>query len=183
MKIIVLGAIGNLGSRFAAQAATAGHEVVAFARRRKAVTVQSGITTAKGSAEVLDTLATAAHGADALLVSITGSMKDTTFMQRTLPHITAAASHTGVSRKILVHVLGAGDTARQASGFARMVYRSVLCKFFDDKAVADQKLPASDLEWTIVYPVNLNDAPAMPERATVKELSHVKSIPGLPARC
>ena len=51
MKIVVLGATGNVGSRFTAQAAAAGHQIIAYARNPEAVTAQPGVTTAKGSAE------------------------------------------------------------------------------------------------------------------------------------
>lgn len=180
MKIVVLGATGNVGSRFTAQAATSGHEVVAYARRPEAVKVQPGVTTAKGSAEDTTALAAAAKGADAILVSITGSTRDATFMQRTLPKIIDAAKQTGVSRIVLVSAFGAGDTAAKASGFARLVYRTVMGKFFADKAVADKLLQSSGLDWTIVYPVNLKDATALPESAAVKPLAQVGKVPGLP---
>jgi len=180
MKIVVLGATGNVGSRFIAQAVTAGHQVVAFARTPESVTTQPGVTTAKGAAEDTAALAAAADGADALVVSITGSTKDATFMQRTLPRIIDAATQARVSRIVLVSAFGAGDTADKASGFARLIYRTVLGKFFGDKAAADALLQASGLDWSIVYPVNLKDAPALAEGPAVKPLSEVGKVPGLP---
>lgn len=180
MKIVVLGATGNVGSRFTAQAAKAGHQVIAYARRPDVVPTRPGVTTVKGSAEDTAALAVAASGADVLLVSITGSTKDATFMQRTLPKITDAAKQAGVSRIVLISAFGAGDTAKKASGFARLIYRTALAKFFADKAASDKLLQASGLEWTIVYPVNLKDAPALPEGAVVKPLNEVGKVPGLP---
>lgn len=180
MKIVVLGATGNVGSRFTARAIQAGHQIVAFARKPEAVTAQPGVTTVKGAAEDTAVLAAAAAGADALLVSITGSTKDATFMQRTLPKIVAAAEQAEVTRIVLVSAFGAGDTAEKASGFARLIYRSVLGKFFGDKAASDRQLQASGLDWTIAYPVNLKDAAALPEGATVKQLAQVGKVPGLP---
>ncbi|MCW5951258.1 MAG: NAD(P)H-binding protein [Propionibacteriaceae bacterium] len=158
MKIVVLGATGNVGSRFTAQAVKAGHQVVAFAREPETVTAQPGVTTRQGAAEDTAALATAATGADALLVSITGPTKDVTFMQRTLPKIITAAQQAGVARIVLVSAFGAGDTAEKASGLARLIYRTLLGKFFADKAASDQLLQSSGLDWTIAYPVNLKDA-------------------------
>lgn len=180
MKIVVLGATGNLGSRFTSQAATAGHQVVAFARTPESVEVHTGVTTVKGAAEDTAALAAAARDADAMVVSITGSMKDATFMQRTLPKIIDAAKQAGVSSIVLVSAFGAGDTADKASGFAKLIYRTVLGKFFRDKAAADKVLQASGLDWSIVYPVNLKDAPALAEGPKVKSLSQVAKVPGLP---
>ncbi|GAA2981297.1 uncharacterized protein YbjT (DUF2867 family) [Microbacterium terrae] len=179
MKIVVLGATGNVGSRFITQAVHAGHQVVAFARTPEAVAVQPGVTTAKGAAEDTAALTTAAQDADALLVSITGSLRDRDFMQRTLPKIIDAAKTAGVARVVLVSAFGAGDTAQKASGSARLIYRTALRGFLADKAAADQLLQASGLDWTIVYPVNLKDAPALPETA-IQPLTGVGSVPGLP---
>ncbi|SDJ48491.1 Putative NADH-flavin reductase [Frankineae bacterium MT45] len=180
MKIVVLGATGKVGSRFTTLAVEAGHQVVAFARKPEAVKPQSGVTTAKGAAEDTAALAAAAEGADALLVSITGSMRDASFMQRTLPKVIAAAKQAGVTRIVLVSAFGAGDTAKKASGVARLMYRTVLGKFFGDKAASDQLLQSSGLDWTIVYPVNLKDAAALPDGAAVKTLAQVGKVPGLP---
>lgn len=180
MKIVVLGATGNVGSRVTTQAVKAGHQVVAFARKPEAVEPQPGVTTTKGAAEDTAALAASAQYADAILVSITGSTKDATFMQRMIPKITAAANQAGVKRIVLVSAFGAGDTADKASGFARLIYRTVLGKFFDDKAASDALLQSSGLDWTIVYPVNLKNTAALPEGPVVKSLSQVGKVPGLP---
>ncbi|SNU01352.1 Putative NADH-flavin reductase [Ruaniaceae bacterium KH17] len=180
MKIVVLGATGNVGSRFTEQAVKAGHQVVAFARTPESVAALPGVTTVQGAAEDTAALAAAAHGADAILVSITGPMKDSSFMQCTLPKITAAAQQAGVSRIVLVSAFGAGDPAEKASGFARLLYRTVLGKFFREKAASDRLMQSSGLDWTIMYPVNLKDADALPEGAAVKAPNQVRKVPGLP---
>lgn len=68
----------------------------------------------------------------------------------------------------------------QASGFARLIYKTALRKFLRDKDAADQILQRSGLDWTIVYPVNLKDAPALPQGASTKSLSEVARVPGFP---
>lgn len=100
-------------------------------------------------------------------------------MQRTLPKVIDAVKQADAGRLVLVSAFGAGDTAEKASGFARLIYRSVLGKFFRDKAASDQVLMKSGLDHTIVYPVNLKDAPALPA-AAVKRLDQVGNVPGLP---
>lgn len=180
MRIVVLGATGNVGSRFTAEAALDGHDVVAYVRRPEAVATRPGVTVVEGAIEDAAALAAAARGADAILVSITGPMKDTSFMQRTLPTIIGAAEQADVSRIVLVSAFGAGDTARTASGFARLIYRTVLGAFFRDKAAADALLQASGLDWTIAYPVNLKETASLPDGAAVKQLSQVRKVPGLP---
>lgn len=51
MRILVLGATGNVGSRLTEQAASAGHQVVAFVRRPDAVATREGVRVVAGSAE------------------------------------------------------------------------------------------------------------------------------------
>ena len=51
--------------------------------------------------------------------------------------------------------------------------------FLADKAAAGALLMESGLNWTIVYPVNLKDAPALPSQ-TVKALDEVSRVPGMP---
>ena len=53
-----------------------------------------------------------------MVVSITGSMRDATFMQRTLPAVIDAVQRAQAGRLVLVSVFGAGDTLEKASGFA-----------------------------------------------------------------
>lgn len=179
MKIVVVGAAGNVGSRTVVEGLAAGHEVVAYVRRPEAVAPRAGLVIAAGGAEDAGALAAAAKGADVVVVSITGPTKDATFMQRTLPMIVEGMKQAGVERLVLVSAFGVGDTADKASGFARLIYRTVLGKFFGDKAASETILPGSGLDWTIVYPVNLKDAPALPE-TTVKRLDEVGKVPGLP---
>ncbi|KQB84790.1 NAD(P)-dependent oxidoreductase [Corynebacterium lowii] len=180
MKIVVLGATGNVGSRFATQAAQAGHDVIAFARRPEAVPQQKNVSVVQGAAEDTEALAAAARGADAVVVSITGKTSDATFMQDRLPGIIEATKKAGVKRLLLVSVFGAGDTVEKASGFATLVYKVALGKFLADKAAADEILQASGLDWTIAYPVNLKDKKALAETAAVKPLRAVAKVPGLP---
>jgi uncharacterized protein YbjT (DUF2867 family) len=179
MKIVVLGATGHVGSRFLTEAVDAGHEVVAFARRPDAVPARTGVTVVPGEASDTAALASAATGADALLVSITGSTKDAGFMQRSLPPVIEAARQAGARRLVLVSAFGAGDTADKAAWFMRLAYRTVLGRFFADKAAADAVLAGTDLDWTIVYPVNLKDAASL-GTPTVRDLDQVGSVPGVP---
>jgi uncharacterized protein YbjT (DUF2867 family) len=138
------------------------------------------VTVVAGNAEDAVALEQAAKGADAVVVSITGKMSDGSFMQQRLPGIIAATKQAGVRRLILVSVFGAGDTSGKASGVGRLIYKTALSRFLNDKAAADQILQRSGLDWTIVYPVNLKEAPALPQGASIKNLSDVAKVPGLP---
>jgi len=80
MKLVIVGATGNVGSRTVEQALAAGHEVVAYARRPEAVAAKTGLTVVGGEAADTAALAAASTGADAVILAITGPTKDAAFM-------------------------------------------------------------------------------------------------------
>ncbi|MGL4831607.1 MAG: NAD(P)-dependent oxidoreductase [Propionibacteriaceae bacterium] len=179
MTIAIIGASGNLGSRLALQAAQAGHQVTAYARRIDAVPHHSNITPVHGAVEDTAALADALRGVDTGVISITGKISDASFMQDRLPGIIDAATQAELHRLVLVSTFGAGPTLAKASWFARCIYRTALRKFLADKASADRLLQESSIPWTIVYPVNL-DPKTSAHIALVKTLDDVAQVPGLP---
>ena len=179
MKIVVIGATGNVGSHTVDEALAQGHHVTAFVRRPEAVPARDRLTIAKGDAGDTDALAAAAAGADAVIVSINGTLRDATFLQRTLPNIVAATKQAQAGRLVLVSAFGSGDTAAKASWVARIVYRVLLGTIFADKVASEKILPGSGLDYTILYPVMLKNGPALPE-ASIEPLDQVGSVPGLP---
>lgn len=179
MKIALLGATGNLGSHTLRSAVAAGHQVTAYARRPEAVEHLPGVTVIGGELDDVPTLSSAISGAEVLVVSITGPMKDTTFCRRTVPGILTAAHEAAVAHVLLVSAFGAGETAGKASLPARLMYRTALKGFFGDKAAAEQLVHDSGLPWTIVYPVNLKEAAAQPGQ-TIEPIDTVTRVPGLP---
>ncbi|MCH4160818.1 MAG: SDR family oxidoreductase [Bifidobacterium sp.] len=179
MKILILGATGNVGSRTMKHALEAGHQVVAYVRRPEAVSDAKGVQIIKGDVQDSGALAHAAEGADAIIVAITGAVSDGSFMQRAVPNIIQAAKTADVKRIVMVSAFGAGDTADKAAWFMKLAYRTVLGKFFRDKAASDALLEQSGLDYTIVYPVNLKDAPAI-INAVAKPLDQVDKVPGMP---
>ncbi|KTR38935.1 MULTISPECIES: NAD(P)-dependent oxidoreductase [Rothia] len=179
MNILLFGATGNVGSRILTRALDAGHRVTAYVRRPEALTQHQGLTVVGGQLDDVEAMTGAARGADAVIIAVTGPMKDRTFMQRSLPSILEAVRAAGAGRVVLTSVFGAGDTAQKASWFARGIYRTALRGFLADKEAADRLLIDSGLEHTIVYPVNLKDAPVR-EEAAVEPLETVASVPGLP---
>jgi putative NADH-flavin reductase len=71
MKIVVLGATGNVGQRVAAEALRRGHEVVGVVRDPEAVTPPDPrVRLVKGDATKADDVAAVARGADAVVSAI-----------------------------------------------------------------------------------------------------------------
>lgn len=179
MKTLIIGATGNVGSRTMKHALEAGHQVVAYVRRPEAVSAAEGVRIIKGDVKDPAALAKASEGVDAIIVAITGAVSDASFMQRAVPGIITAAKTADVKRIVMVSAFGAGDTADKAAWFMKLAYRTVLGKFFRDKAASDLLLEHSGLDYTIVYPVNLKDAPAS-INAVAKPLDQVEKVPGMP---
>ena len=185
MRIVVLGATGNIGKNVVNQAIQGGHEVVAYVRRPEAVEQRPGLTVIGGGLTDTDTATKAFTGADVVVCSVGPSLgfstvfKRVNFMQTNLPPIVAAAKAAGVKRFVLISAFGVGKTAKKASFLTRSVYRTAMNSIFTDKDRADATLKASELDWTIVYPVNLKETAALPS-TTIKDLGDVSSVPGLP---
>lgn len=179
MKIAILGATGSVGSATLKEAVARGHEVIACARRPDAVTHLRSVTVVEGDLSDSKSLTAGLRGAEALVVAVTGPMRDTTFARRTTPVIVKAATDAEVDRIILVSAFGVGNTIDRASMPARLLYRTVLKRYFEDKTMSEQSLLKSELNWTIVYPVNLKQAEPNPEWTAVP-LENVEKVPGLP---
>jgi putative NADH-flavin reductase len=182
MKIVILGATGNVGSHLATEALDRGHEVLAYVRNPDAVARRAGLVVVQGSLDDEETMAKAFAGADAIVSAIgvpLRAKKPIDLMQRTLPVITRAAESAGVDRLVVVSAFGVGDTAAKASPLAKLIYSTLVAKIFKDKELSERVLPNSGLNWTTVYPVNLKDAPPTPATA-IEPLDRVGKVPGLP---
>ncbi|AXG81733.1 NAD(P)-dependent oxidoreductase [Streptomyces paludis] len=182
MKIVVLGATGNIGSHVVKEALSRGHEVVAYVRDPGAMAPRAGLTVVPGSLDDRPAMAKAFAGADAVISAIGVALrakKPVDLMRRTLPLITAAAEDAGVERFVLVSAFGVGDTAAKASPLGRLVYRTVVAAIFKDKELSEESLPATGLNWTVVHPVNLKESADAPA-AAVRRLDRVTRVPGLP---
>ncbi|MHA3683279.1 NAD(P)-dependent oxidoreductase [Leucobacter sp. HY1908] len=177
MKIVILGATGNVGQATVQAALDAGHTVTAYVRRPEVVPTAPGLTAIGGSLENLSSMAQAFSGADAIIH--TAGSPTGRFAQLTLPIITAAARQADVERFVLVSGFGVGDSKTKASWFAQSIYSTMVKKLFNDKALAEAAvLPSLNMNWTAVYPVNLKSGPKSP--TTVKALEEVAKVPGLP---
>ena len=184
MKIVILGATGAVGSRLVQQALAAGHEVVAYVRNPQAIQPRDSLSIVQGSLDDVQAMKSAFAGASAV-VSCVGlalnfsHLRYADLMQRVLPPVTQATREAGVDRFVLLSAFGVGDTATKASGFARLLYNTVVAAIFKDKERSERTLPDSGLNWTILYAVSLYDGPALAS-ITVKGLNDIENVPGLP---
>lgn len=104
MKIALIGATGNAGSRILAELSRRGHHVTAIARHPEKIPALSGIIPLKADAGDVVGLAAAIKGHDAVVSSVRFSASD--------PHKLIAAMHqAGVSRYLVVGGAGSLEVA------------------------------------------------------------------------
>jgi uncharacterized protein len=100
MKIALIGATGNAGSRILAELSRRGHHITAIARHPEKLPALSGVTPLQADAGDVDGLAAAIKGHDAVISSVHFTASD--------PHKLIAAVHQAGVRRYLV-VGGAGS--------------------------------------------------------------------------
>lgn len=184
MKIAVLGATGNIGKQVVDQALDGHHEVIAYVRDAAVLTPRTGLNVIEGSIDDVAALTSALSDADVVVcaigprIAMSAARKTTTFMQTLLPSVLEAVKATN-TRLVLVSAFGVGASANKASAVGKLIYSTLTRGLFEDKRLAEQALVASGIEWTVVLPVNLKDAPAS-GKVVVKDLDQISKVPGLP---
>jgi len=162
VKLAVFGATGPTGKEIVAQALDRAYEVTAFARRPEAVPARERLRMVSGDA-VRDpaAVAEAVRGQDAVLsaLGVRSSFFPRDLMQRSLANIVPAMEAAGVGRFVLMSAFGVGDSRKDAPVLPRLMYNTLLACIFADKRAAEDALKRSTLDWTIVYPVLLTNAP------------------------
>lgn len=104
MKIAVIGASGNAGSRITAELARRGHAVTAIARNPDKVVAQANVTAVKG--DVLDQA-----GLAALLARHDAAVSSVHFLDSDPVRLIAAASESKVGRYLVVGGAGSLEVA------------------------------------------------------------------------
>jgi uncharacterized protein YbjT (DUF2867 family) len=162
MRIAVFGGTGGTGRQVIEQAMDAGHQVAALVRdpnRLSAPAKQADIIVGDvlNPQQVAETIA----GADAVVVSL-GSRSDSpdnTVSQGT-KNIIACMQESGLKRLVVVTSLGVGDSKDQVPMAFKLVMNTVMRKIMADKALQEQHVQESGLDWVIVRPGGLSDDPA-----------------------
>jgi putative NADH-flavin reductase len=162
MRIIVFGATGPTGRQLVSKALEQGHDVTAYARTPRRVTIRHArLRVVQG--DVLDAVAVdaAVAGHDAVLSALGAThRKDGSTVSRGTEHIVAAMRKHGVKRLIVQSAVGVGDSQRQAGIlFGKILMPLFLHTVFADKARQEDLVRASGLDWTIVRPTGLTNKP------------------------
>ena len=174
MRIVVFGATGATGRLVVDQALSVGHEVVAVARRPEQMAPRANLVTRAGDVLDLESLRESCRGADAVVScigprnklhfgAVMNNLRPGTVMSVGTAHMVAAAEAAGVRRFVFQSGIGLSDGAELSLAnrwLLRALWRPLFAAAISDKAEGERVLRASTLEWVIVRPVGLSNAPA-----------------------
>jgi putative NADH-flavin reductase len=170
MRIVIFGANGQTGRLLTRQALAAGHDVAAVTRRPAQFPITHG-RLAVVEADVRDAPAAdrAVEGADVVLsaLGVPFTRKQITIYSQGAGTIIAAMSRHGVKRLIVVSSSATEPHHHADGGFVlNRVFQPLVTATIGKTTYADMRrmedlVRGSDLEWTIMRPSGLFDAPGV----------------------
>ena len=162
-KILVLGATGGTGQQVVSQALEQRHDVTAFVRDPKRLTItHEHLRVLTG--DIMDegkALEAAIHGQEVVIsaLGVGNSFKSGGLIKHSVPAIVRAMEAQGVRRLIFTSAYGVGTTSNVVPLVPRIFIRLLLRDVYADKGTGDDHIHRSALDWTIVYPVTLTTGP------------------------
>ncbi|GAA4725705.1 SDR family oxidoreductase [Phytohabitans rumicis] len=180
MKLLLLGATGATGRLFLERATAAGHDVTAYVRDPAKLPPRARLTTVGGDVRDADTLAEAMRGMDALVstLGIGKAREPGNLIADSTRAIVHATERNSTKRLVIMSAFGVGASLAKANALMRFLYAGGKATFAD-KAVGEQILTGSGLDWTLAYPVLLTNKPAS-GRVRATDLADLDRLPGLP---
>ena len=164
MRILVIGATGGTGRQLVRQALDLGHEVTALVRKPKKVKIEHPhLRVVKGNVLDYASVESAMQGQNAVACAL--GTKRFFFPTRTLSegtrNILRAMKACNVPRLICESSLGVGNSVgRLGVLFTFFVVPVILPFIFWDKIRQEKLIEESDVDWVIVRPGVLTNAPA-----------------------
>ena len=165
MKLLVIGATGATGQKIVRQALEAGHQVSALVRDAAKARFAPSVHKAVG--DVLDpvSLERALVGQEAVVCALgsaaTGPFKRMTMLSEGTRHLVAAMGAQDTKRLVCITGTGAGDSKGHGPWWYNwLVQPLVLRGVYEDKTRKEALVRASRLDWTLVRPGVLTNAPA-----------------------
>jgi putative NADH-flavin reductase len=160
-RLAILGATGGIGSQLLSWAVDAGYPVHVLARRASAVPRRPGVTVTEGDATDPAAMADAVATADAVLSAL-GPRGATTpgLLASAASAVTQAMTKSGARRLICVSAAGAFINEDPAANpLMKMILPRIFARPFADVREMERVVRASALDWTLVRPTRLVNAP------------------------
>lgn len=160
MKIAIFGASGRTGILTVYQALNKGHLVTALARKPSSVTIQhKNLRVIQGDILEYEKVKQAVEGQDVIISALgVESRKPTTVLSEGTRNILRAMEECKVSRFICMSSAGIlGNDAGIL--FGKIIMPLFLKQVFIDKVRQMKIIQEANLDWVIVRPTSLTDAP------------------------
>lgn len=164
MKLVVFGATGGTGRCIVDLALAAGHDVLALARKPEAIPLRDNLAIQKGDITDRDSVVSAIQGGDAVLSAFgpRSNRNPGTLMSQGVANILAGCQQHGVKRFVFESGLMCSDGSELGivSRLGVKIFGGIYSALRADKRIAEQTIIASALDYVIVRPPALSDAPA-----------------------
>jgi putative NADH-flavin reductase len=178
MKIAVFGASGKTGILIVYQALNQGHVVTAFARDPSKVTIQhKNLRVVRGDVLEPENVLLAVENQDAVLCALGSDInKPNTMLSQGTANILRAMESAGVKRFICMS--SAGILGNDAGfWFGKIIMPLFLRHVFEDKKRQVNVIKQSNVEWVIIRPTGLTDAPKTNTYKINLDIPTSRSIP------
>ena len=167
MKIAIFGASGGTGLLLTSRCLAAGHQVTALLRSPNTFPLRDKVNVVYGNAFDMQPVRDTVEGADVVLSALGArSLKREAVLERAVPLIVTAMQQTGVRRIIALGSAGAlPDSLDKQPAWRRWIAQKIIYKTLLKWPIASQisqyaTLSTCNLDWTMVMPPMLNNAPA-----------------------
>ncbi len=179
MKILILGATGPTGQQLLTRALDQQHEVTVLVRDPSKLNLQhQNLKIIKGDVLDNEVLPTAVKGQQAVISTLGKgqSLWSSNLITNAVNYLIPSMHESAVKRLIFLSGFGAGETFAQANTLQKIIFKTFLIGIYADKAHAEKKIRSSNLDWTLVYPVQLINTPAKGHYRAAEILS-MKGMP------
>ncbi|MEJ6395994.1 NAD(P)H-binding protein [Gymnodinialimonas sp. 2305UL16-5] len=165
MKVLVIGATGNIGRYTLAEVTALGHEVTAFGRSVDRIAPFDGLSIQKGDVTNAEGLAAAMPGHDVVILTFGAPLNRQTIFHGTdvcetgTRNVVSAMNEAGVPRLVAMTSIGAGDSSGHGSWpFRNLVKPILLGRIMKDRTAQEDVVRGCGLpSWVIVRPAELTD--------------------------
>jgi putative NADH-flavin reductase len=172
MNIAIFGASGATGTLLTQRCLAAGHNVLALLRTPEKFPLRDQVHTIQGSPFDLTSVRQTIEGVDVVLSALGAkSLKKEDVLERAVPQIIAAMRETLSQAKPVRRIIALGSAGAlltsldKQPGWRRWIVQNIVYNTFLKWPVASQisqwnNLSRSNLDWTMVLPPMLTNAPA-----------------------
>ncbi len=161
MKLVIFGANGKTGQQLINQALEGGHLVTAYVRRIDSITLNHpNLRILVGQLSDRDKLREATEGCEVCFSTLGGASlsKRSTEISKGIDHIVNIMEEFGPKRFIYLSSIGAGDSRKYMGPLIGFMVAGLFLRIpLADHTLNENRISASQLNWTVVRPGGLTD--------------------------